>query len=75
MGVLHTMICVFVARNYEILRENIKLVEVLGEGQFGDVYKGMFTNMVNSSLLLIIPTSARLHVVSLMLFQSIVGII
>nr|KAG5701159.1 hypothetical protein BaRGS_023268 [Batillaria attramentaria] len=30
------------ARDYEIQRDHIKLVEILGEGQFGDVYKGMF---------------------------------
>ncbi|XP_070195798.1 focal adhesion kinase 1-like isoform X3 [Littorina saxatilis] len=30
------------SRDYEIPRDHIKLVEILGEGQFGDVYKGMF---------------------------------
>ncbi|RUS76887.1 hypothetical protein EGW08_015356 [Elysia chlorotica] len=30
------------ARDYEIPREHIRLVEILGEGQFGDVYKGMY---------------------------------
>ncbi|XP_076440427.1 focal adhesion kinase 1-like isoform X3 [Babylonia areolata] len=30
------------SRDYEIQRDHIKLVEILGEGQFGDVYKGMF---------------------------------
>ncbi|KAL8623580.1 hypothetical protein ACOMHN_000185 [Nucella lapillus] len=30
------------SRDYEIQREHIKLVEILGEGQFGDVYKGMY---------------------------------
>lgn len=30
------------ARDYEIPRDLIKLVEILGEGQFGDVYKGMY---------------------------------
>ncbi|XP_055956032.1 focal adhesion kinase 1 isoform X4 [Patella vulgata] len=29
-------------RDYEIIRDAIKLVEILGEGQFGDVYKGIF---------------------------------
>ncbi|GFO19038.1 focal adhesion kinase 1 [Plakobranchus ocellatus] len=29
-------------RDYEIPREHIRLVEILGEGQFGDVYKGMY---------------------------------
>lgn len=30
------------AHDYEIPREHIRLVEILGEGQFGDVYKGMY---------------------------------
>uniref|UniRef100_A0A0B7BAE7 non-specific protein-tyrosine kinase n=1 Tax=Arion vulgaris TaxID=1028688 RepID=A0A0B7BAE7_9EUPU len=29
-------------RDNEIPREHIRLVEILGEGQFGDVYKGMY---------------------------------
>ncbi|XP_059144124.1 focal adhesion kinase 1-like [Physella acuta] len=29
-------------RDYEIPRDHIRLVEILGEGQFGDVYKGMY---------------------------------
>ncbi|XP_062622322.1 focal adhesion kinase 1-like isoform X3 [Saccostrea cucullata] len=32
------------ARNFELKREDIKLLEVLGEGQFGDVFKGLFTD-------------------------------
>nr|XP_011413792.2 focal adhesion kinase 1 isoform X9 [Crassostrea gigas] len=32
------------SRNFELKRENIKLLEVLGEGQFGDVFKGLFTD-------------------------------
>ncbi|XP_056017628.1 focal adhesion kinase 1-like isoform X5 [Ostrea edulis] len=31
-------------RNFELKREDIKLLEVLGEGQFGDVFKGLFTD-------------------------------
>lgn len=34
------------ARDYEIQRDHIKLVEILGEGQFGDVYKGLFFDRV-----------------------------
>lgn len=34
------------ARNFELKREDIKLLEVLGEGQFGDVFKGLFTDKV-----------------------------
>ncbi|BFY99901.1 hypothetical protein BsWGS_02944 [Bradybaena similaris] len=30
------------ARDNEIPRDHIRLVEILGEGQFGDVYKGMY---------------------------------
>ncbi|XP_078319037.1 focal adhesion kinase 1-like isoform X5 [Crassostrea virginica] len=32
------------SRNFELTRDNIKLLDVLGEGQFGDVYKGLFTD-------------------------------
>ncbi|KAL5016947.1 hypothetical protein ScPMuIL_006536 [Solemya velum] len=30
------------ALNYELPRGNVQLVEILGEGQFGDVYKGVY---------------------------------
>lgn len=30
----------FSARNYELVRNQIELVEIIGEGQFGDVHKG-----------------------------------
>ena len=36
------------ARDYEIQRDHIKLVEILGEGQFGDVYKGMYFDRVSN---------------------------
>ncbi|ESO92503.1 hypothetical protein LOTGIDRAFT_120690 [Lottia gigantea] len=32
------------AKDYEIIRDAIRLVEILGEGQFGDVYKGIFVD-------------------------------
>lgn len=32
------------ARDYELKRDSISLLEVLGEGQFGDVYKGSFVD-------------------------------
>ena len=31
-------------RDYEISRELINLEDILGEGQFGDVHKGSFTD-------------------------------
>lgn len=40
----------FPGRNFELKRENIKLLEVLGEGQFGDVFKGLFTDKVGAWL-------------------------
>lgn len=30
----------FVVKNYELVRNQIELHEILGEGQFGDVHKG-----------------------------------
>lgn len=29
-------------KDYEIARENVSLIEIIGEGQFGDVHKGIF---------------------------------
>ena len=34
---------IFSAKDYEIDREAIILGEILGEGQFGDVHKGIYT--------------------------------
>ena len=39
-------IVIFSAKDYELKRDNVKLYEVLGEGQFGDVYKGAWTDKV-----------------------------
>ena len=36
----------FSARDYEIARDAINLLEILGEGQFGDVYKGLYYDKV-----------------------------
>ena len=38
----------FVAHNYEIQRERITLIEILGNGQFGDVHKGVYREKVGS---------------------------
>lgn len=38
----------FAALNYELPRDNVQLVEILGEGQFGDVYKGVYYERVSS---------------------------
>lgn len=40
-------VVLFSARDYELRRDHIKLQEVLGEGQFGDVHKGFFTDKVS----------------------------
>ena len=48
-SVLWCFLCLCAARDYEIQRDHIKLVEILGEGQFGDVYKGMFFDRVSDS--------------------------
>lgn len=41
------IICVlFAAKDYELRRDLVQLYEVLGEGQFGDVYKGVWTDKV-----------------------------
>ena len=42
-----TVYVLFSAHNYEIQRERIALVEILGNGQFGDVHKGVYREKVN----------------------------
>ncbi|XP_071837468.1 focal adhesion kinase 1-like isoform X4 [Apostichopus japonicus] len=32
-------------KDYEIAREEVSLIEIIGEGQFGDVHKGIFKDM------------------------------
>ena len=39
---------IFTARDYELRRGAIELMEVLGEGQFGDVHKGIYVDKVGS---------------------------
>lgn len=36
-------------KDYEIAREEVSLIEIIGEGQFGDVHKGIFKDMVRQS--------------------------
>ena len=36
------------AHDYEIQRERIQLLEILGNGQFGDVHKGVYKDKVSS---------------------------
>lgn len=33
-------------KDYEISREEVSLIEIIGEGQFGDVHKGIFKDLV-----------------------------
>uniref|UniRef100_A0A0B6ZXT7 non-specific protein-tyrosine kinase n=1 Tax=Arion vulgaris TaxID=1028688 RepID=A0A0B6ZXT7_9EUPU len=44
------------ARDYEIPRDHIRLVELLGEGQFGDVYKGLYVGKDGSQVPVAIKT-------------------
>ncbi|XP_048256196.1 focal adhesion kinase 1-like isoform X4 [Haliotis rufescens] len=44
------------ARDYEIIRDAIKLVEILGEGQFGDVYKGNYIDREGSQVPVAVKT-------------------
>jgi focal adhesion kinase 1 len=36
----------FTANDYEIQRDKIKLLDILGNGQFGDVHKGVYREKV-----------------------------
>lgn len=49
----------FSAKDYELRRDNVQLFEVLGEGQFGDVYKGAWTDKVCRLNSLFIPLKQR----------------
>jgi len=37
----------FSARDYELVRNQVELGEIIGEGQFGDVHKGTFKGRDN----------------------------
>ena len=37
-------------RDYEVDRDRVTLVSVLGEGQFGDVHKGVYVDPVSKQL-------------------------
>lgn len=37
------------AKNYQLVRNQIELGEILGEGQFGDVHKGTFKGMKDNN--------------------------
>ena len=39
----------FVAQDYELDRDRIHLENILGEGQFGDVHAGQYTDKVQQS--------------------------
>ena len=36
----------FAGKDYEVSRSQVELSEILGEGQFGDVHKGIYTEKV-----------------------------
>lgn len=36
------MQCLYAARNYEIVRNQVELGEIIGDGQFGNVHKGTY---------------------------------
>ncbi|XP_077991126.1 focal adhesion kinase 1-like isoform X2 [Glandiceps talaboti] len=44
------------AKDYEIKRENVQLEAIIGEGQFGDVYKGTFNEKDNDALAVAVKT-------------------
>ena len=45
----------FSARDYELVRNQVDLGEIIGEGQFGDVHKGMFKGRDNQ----LIPVAVK----------------
>ncbi|XP_041358012.1 focal adhesion kinase 1-like isoform X2 [Gigantopelta aegis] len=44
------------SRDYEIARDAINLLEILGEGQFGDVYKGIYCDKEKSQVPVAVKT-------------------
>lgn len=45
----------FSARDYELVRNQVELGEIIGEGQFGDVHKGTFKGRDNQ----LIPVAVK----------------
>jgi hypothetical protein len=45
----------FSARDYELVRNQVELAEIIGEGQFGDVHKGTFKGRDNQ----VIPVAVK----------------
>lgn len=45
----------FSARDYELVRNQVELGEIIGEGQFGDVHKGTFKGRDNQ----VIPVAVK----------------
>ena len=47
---------IFSARDYELVRNQVELGEIIGEGQFGDVHKGIFKGRDNQSIPVAVKT-------------------
>lgn len=48
------ILLVTLAKDYEISRDHLQLQEIIGQGQFGDVYKGSYRAPVFSPLQIIV---------------------
>ena len=46
----------FSARDYELVRNQVELGEIIGEGQFGDVHKGTFKGRDNQQVPVAVKT-------------------
>lgn len=46
-------------RNYELIRNQIELGDILGEGQFGDVHKGIYKHKDGTSIPVAVKTCKR----------------
>ena len=49
----YTFLNCVLAQDYELERERLDLENILGEGQFGDVHAGKYTDKVHSNFVLI----------------------
>lgn len=47
------------AKNYDLVRSQIELGEILGEGQFGDVHKGTFVGKDGKLIPVAVKTCKR----------------